>query len=270
MAYITIVTDSNVCLPDAVAHELGIRVVPISIHLTDADGRDDTIDPKLVFDALARDETVKSSPPAAADYLTAIEDADGDEVLVLTPAIEFTTMASNARQAATLASKPVRVVDTRTATAAQSLVVRSAAEAARAGATLDAVEAVARDAARRVELVASLDATTAIEHSGRIPSPVLETVRERRAHPLFRFREGAVTPLEIEALDPLDALRAAWLADGGPGATQSTVFHAAAEERAQRLQRLLGGRADIVGFSPAMAVHTGPGVLGVAWLRAPN
>ena len=37
---IALVADSSACLPPALAHALGIRVLPITVHLPDADYRD--------------------------------------------------------------------------------------------------------------------------------------------------------------------------------------------------------------------------------------
>jgi DegV family protein with EDD domain len=265
---ILVVTDSNVCLPRALTERLAIQIVPIAILLTDVDRADDSVDPELVFAALARDETVKSSPPSVLDYLTAVEHGDADSAIVLTPAAEFTSMYRNALEAAQLSTRPVRVVDTRTAAGAQGLVVEIVAEAARGGTSLDDVERLAHDAARRTELVAALDRVATIEHSGRIPSPVLATVQSHRAFPIFRFENGAVEALDTVLSDPLDALRATWERDGGPDAAGSVVFHAGAEARALELRARLRGDEPVRPFSPAMAVHTGPGVVGVAWLRA--
>ena len=54
-----------------------------------------------------------------------------------------------------------------------------------------------------------------------------------------------------------------WRSGTGP----ALVFHAAEERLARRLASLLPGRARVVPFSPAMAIHTGPGWIGVAWLE---
>ena len=58
-----------------------------------------------------------------------------------------------------------------------------------------------------------------------------------------------------------------WKAGGGPGDSRAVVFHAARPARAERLVGLLGGSPLITEFSAAMGIHTGPGVVGVAWLR---
>ena len=64
-----LLTDSNVCLPRGTTRRLGIRIVPITILLDGASVADDSVDPTVVFDAIARDDTVKSSPPSVIDYL---------------------------------------------------------------------------------------------------------------------------------------------------------------------------------------------------------
>ena len=167
-----LLTDSNVCLSRGTSRRLGIRIVPITILLDGASVADDSIDPAVVFGAIARDDTVKSSPPSVIDYLTAIEDDGYSGALVLTPAAEFTSMFLHATQAAGLASRPVRVVDTRTAAAAERLVVLEVARrACRRGARLEDLEQIARDAAGRVELVATLDRVATIERSGRVRRP---------------------------------------------------------------------------------------------------
>ena len=168
-----LLTDSNVCLSRGTSRRLGIRIVPITILLDGASVADDSIDPAVVFRAIAHDDTVKSSPPSVIDYLTAIEDDGYSGALVLTPAAEFTSMFLHATQAAGLSSRPVRVVDTRTAAAAQRLVVLEVHAACRRGARLEDLEQIARDAAGRVELVATLDRVATIERSGRVPAPVL-------------------------------------------------------------------------------------------------
>ena len=45
------------------------------------------------------------------------------------------------------------------------------------------------------------------------------------------------------------------------------MFHAAMPELAGELARMVGEVSFITEFSAAMAIHTGPGVVGVAWLR---
>lgn len=267
-----IVTDSSACLPDRVARQLGVRVVPIGIVFGHGpDARDDTVDPERVHRALARHQPVKSVAPSALDYLSAIEASPADHhVLVLTPATEFTVMCRTAQLAAGLADRPVDVVDTRTAASAQGLVVEAAARAAGSGQSPDEVVAAALDAARRAHLVAALQTLDTLEEGGLVPSPSLEAARRSGASPMFSFRDGTVDPVGRDADGDLArALVGEWERRGGPEGTGTTVFHAGALRVAQRLRAALGAPVGPPArFSPAMTLHTGVGLVGIAWLGA--
>jgi hypothetical protein len=54
---------------------------------------------------------------------------------------------------------------------------------------------------------------------------------------------------------------------GGNNSSASCVFHAGVPERARALRARPTGTEPVIPFSPAMVIHTGPGVVGVAWLR---
>jgi DegV family protein with EDD domain len=269
---VLLVTDSSACLPPAIAGHASVRVVPISILLPGIELSDGPEAAEQVYEALATDTLVKSSPPSALDYLQVIESDGFDAAVVLTPAAEFTVMHRNALVAAKISVRHVEVVDTRTAAAAQGLVTLAALEALESGLPAAAVATAARDVARRTDLIATLPTVASIQRSGRVPAPALEPAAHRGPQPLFRFNDGAVVPLGEAGpeTDPLEALRDEWTRGGGGDADGVFVFHAAHEAEARRLGDLLGGCAEIVPFSPAMAVHTGAGCVGVAWVRQPE
>lgn len=263
-----VMTDSNVCLPDSLTRRLGIRVVPITILLGDTVVLDDSIDPERVFGALARDDTVKSSPPSVFDYLSEIERDNPDApVIVLTPAAEFTSMYLQASEAAELSTRDVRVVDTRTAAAAQRLLVLEVARAAQRGTPLERLEALALDLVTRTELVAILEQVTTITGSGRVPSPVFAEAQRSGGFSAFRFQDGTVVPLRTDTQTGLELLEREWIGNGGRAARASAVFHAGARAQAEELRARLAIDDPVIPFSAAMAIHTGPGVVGVAWLR---
>lgn len=273
MGRIALITDSSACLPPSAVRRFGIRVLPILIHLESGDLRDGMgIAPMQVYEALARGEEVKSSAPSPLEYLTAIDEADADAVVVITPATEFTIMHRNASVAAELADRPVAVVDSRTAAAAQGLVVMAACEAGSSATSVEEVVEAAEDAARRADLVATLESIESIRRSGRVPPVALEFARRLGVRPVFRLREGAVErlglPRSVEAA--LRRIHQEWVSGGGPQASASAVFHAVAVDRARELSRLVGGTTFLTEFSPSMGIHTGPGVVGVAWLRPPT
>jgi fatty acid-binding protein DegV len=167
-----------------------------------------------------------------------------------------------------MTSRPTLVVDSRTAAAAQGLVVRVALDAAGAGASAPEVSALASAAAARTHLVATLPGLAALERSGRVAADLLDTARRSGASPMFRLADGELVPMEPAGPDAIQAIADAWAASGATPADPATVFHADAAMDARRLGRLLGPNTPSVPLTLAMAVHTGPGVVGAAWLRS--
>ena len=274
MSPVALVTDSSACLPGREARapsdgRAPVHVVPIVIHLPDGDVLGDA--PAVadrVYEALRRKDPVKSSAPSAVEYLAAIEDAPAGDVVVITPAEEFTTMYRNACVAADLAQERVAVVDSRTAAAAHGLVVQEAAEAAAAGGSLEHVAHVAEEAAGRAELVATLEGLEYIRQSGRVPPAALGLARHLGVRPVFRLHGGTVERLGVPRSPHSAISRVAHEARerGFDDAERSVLFHAADPERADVLGAMLGVE-EATEFSPSMGIHTGPGVVGVAWLR---
>jgi DegV family protein with EDD domain len=271
MRRVAIITDSSACFPPTVARRLGIRVLPLSVHLGSETVPDGTHNlSSRVYDAMHRDDPVKSSPPSTAEYLTAIEEARATEVVVITPATEFTSMYRNAALAADLASRPTEVVDARTAAAAHGLVVLMAAEAAHAGNQLPRVVAEAEDAATKVDLVACLANLDPLRDSGRVSPTALQTVDRVRSRSVFRLSDGVVEPLATSngMTRALRRIHREWKTSGGPDARRSIIFHAQQDAAAAALADMIGRPNWVTEFSAAMGIHTGPWVVGVSWISS--
>ncbi len=265
-----VITDSSACIPAELTEKLGICVLPISVYLSDAAAGDveALADVADLPEQLANEELAGANHPFVTEYLGAIETPGFDAAVLVTPAIEFATMYRNAGLAATLSKRPARSVDSRTAAAGQALVVLAGAEAAAAGADLDEVVAVVEDAARRVELVASLASLEPIRRSGPLPDGVLAAPGLEGARSVFRMRDGVVEPIGTAATsdDALAMMKDTFTKSGRDGVERATVFHSQAPELANQLVRLLGGVDFVTGFSVAMQIHTGGGVVGAAWI----
>jgi DegV family protein with EDD domain len=272
MVRVSLVTDSSTCLPDSAVERLGIRLVPVTVQVPGAERRDDAGQlPGRISEAIEQDQLVRSAHPFITDYLAAIEDSDAGQVVVVTPAMEFAGMYRNASLATELAAKVAVAIDSRTAAAGQALVVLAGAEAAAAGAGLDEVVRVVEDASRRVDLVASLETLVPIRRSHRVPDFALRAAELEGMRSVFRMRGGAVEPLDASATTEhaLQTILKEWDAGTAGRPERATVFHADCAEVATRLSELLGEVDFVSGFSPAMQVHTGRGVVGAAWLPRP-
>ena len=236
---VRVITDSSACVPAELVARFGVCVLPISVFLpedgaTGSDPPDGENTP--VPEALAREELAGANHPFVTEYLQAIESPDFDSAVVITPAIEFATMYRNAALAAEFATRPVALIDARTAAAGQALVVLAGAEAAAKGARMEDVVRTVEEAARRVELVASLATLEPIRRSGPVPDNVLGEVEPSGVRSVFRMRDGTVEPLgTAETADEmLEMIHAAYRSSAAAGTERSAIFHANASRLAAR------------------------------------
>src|SRR5205823_842906 len=156
----------------------------------------------------------------------------------------------------------------RTAAAAQGLVVAVGAQTAAAGGSLEDVRSAVEDASARARLVAVIDDLDNIRRSGRV-SPLVLPVGPAQDRPVFRLRDGLVEHVTMSHDDnSIETLREEVLREGWHPGTRALVFRAAEDDRADALRATLGIEEPPVEFSPSMGIHTGPGVVGVAWLAA--
>ncbi len=223
-----------------------------------------------LYTSIAAGDQLVSAPPALLDYLGHAGGAH--EVLVITPAREFAPMHTAAKTAAAISSWPFEVVDSRTAGAAEYLVVEATLRVIEQGAGAAEAAELARDLALRTELVAALpDAgpgtgvgTVEPSRSRRQPGPA-------PMRSLVRIRNGAAITdpgdEESDIDDPISRLRSEWLEDGGWNADMTVVFHSGAPLLASELATRLGCDARIGRLSPSLGQLTGIGCIGIAWTR---
>jgi DegV family protein with EDD domain len=270
---IAVVVDSAAATPAAVAADYDITVVPLSITVqgtTYADGEltDDDLLMRL-------DEGVTTSAPAPGDFLRALEGvlAGADGAVVVTVAQSLSASYGSARIAADSYGERVRLVDSESAAGSEVLVALAAAEAVRAGGSLDEVEQAAREAVPEVRLVGSLDSLEHLVRSGRVPGIAGAAGRMLGVNPLFELRRGKVRPLRpsFSREAAFDRLLELWFGSRGDATRGSVVaLHAMAPDAAKELRERVLELATpdpllLSAFGAAMIAHAGPGVAGLAW-----
>jgi DegV family protein with EDD domain len=191
--------------------------------------------------------------------------------------VTLTSSLSSSYQAATVAARGydgrARVVDSRTAAGGQALVVLAAAEAAARGSSLADVAAVAEGVAGHVRLIGTVPDLTHLVESGRVPAMAGWAGRRFGLHPLFELRDGQVHRMRpARSRDAaVDRMVARVRRSREPSTELRVVaLHAQAALEADalldRVKRELAPATALVGeFGPVMLVHTGPGILGLAW-----
>jgi DegV family protein with EDD domain len=269
---VEIVTDSAAALPTDLATAREIAVVPMWLTVDGEPVREGDLP---LTDLLTHDD-ISTSGPTPGEFERAIKERQqltDDGVFVGTIASTMSSTYEAAVVGARAAGGPVRVIDTTTAAGAQALVVLAAQEAAARGGDLDAVESAARRAITEVRLVATVPNLDHLVRSGRVPNIAGWAGRRLGLAPLFEFRDGGAHPLRpargIEAA--CDRIIARWKRDRVDGARlHVAALHAQAEAEARALLDRVCEDVDpataFVGqFGTVMVVHTGPGLIGLAW-----
>jgi DegV family protein with EDD domain len=271
-----IVTDSVACLDDALADSLRIRVVPVHVLVGGNDHLDGELTHEQLHERIESGETATTATPSPGDFVAAYREmaaAGYEAIVVVTVSAPLSNVFNAARAGAGHAPVPVTVLDSRTVASAQGLVVRRIAELARAGASVAELEQAFEGVRRRTGLVATAPDLAHLARTGRVPNvvarvgdrldvkPLIEIGDDGKAHPAGLSRSMTRASARMNA-------RAVAAVSGRPA--RAVVMHTLASRTAEALATSLGAEAplaevEIAPFTAVMGIHTGPGLLGIAW-----
>jgi DegV family protein with EDD domain len=196
---IRVVTDSACDLPQALADQLGIRIVPLTIRF----GREEFVDrldlTPAEFWARCADSPVlpETAAPAPGQFELAYrglvdEGADGVVVVSLSSQLSGTMQSAQLAANAVYGDIPVDVVDSRSVTTGLGMIAVAAARLARQGAKLEEVAGLARDLARRTHVWATLDTLDYLKKGGRIGGAKALFASALAIKPIIEVRHGQV------------------------------------------------------------------------------
>jgi DegV family protein with EDD domain len=277
---VRIVTDSASDLPEPLCEELGIEVVPLTIRF----GEREYVDRKeLSTEAFWRElaassvlpETAAPSVGAFEETFRSLSDAGADGIVC----INLSAQLSATMQSAQVAAKaldghtPITIIDSKSASMGIGNLAIHAARRARAGATIDEIVREVEDQRERQHVLATLDTLEYLRKGGRIGGAQAMLGSMLSIKPVIEVRDGAVEPAG-KVRTRSKALR--FLVDHIPvGNIEAiSILHAGApdlDEFLAMLQPALPEANVVVGtIGPVIGVHTGPRVLGVAWIQSPE
>ncbi len=293
MTQIAVLTDSVATVPAALARDLGIGVVPVTVELDGVVYRDgvDLVPGDFYARMVATKTSPKTSQPAPGAWLEAFQaaaSAGAEHVVCLTLSAKLSGTCNSARQAAGLFADDspwgkdvsVHVIDTRCATITQGWIVIEAARAARAGASLETVLRRVREVSAQANMIVAVDTMGYLARGGHVPKLVSAAAGTLGLKPLIRFKNGdavlAGVATSVEHASEIMLRRLERQADrverstGRRASLHVGVMHAGAPERGFRLLALVAERVAPAGllltdFTPVMGAHTGPGLFGVGY-----
>jgi DegV family protein with EDD domain len=268
-----VVTDSTSDIPREIVDRYGITVVPLTITFgTESfrDGLDLTADEFYERLQSSKHLPTTSQPPPALFQYAYTHLVTRGEVVSVHLSHKFSGTIETARAAAReVAPDKITIVDSGLASMALGLCVIAAAKMAREGATQADCAATAESVASRVRLLVAFETLEYLRRGGRIGrasafvggllklKPVL-TIQDGETHPVTRVRSRQ------KAMDELFTLAAP-----GKRIDEAAVLHTTtpqdADDLANRVREAHPGVPLIVGrFGPALGVHGGPGMVGIA------
>ena len=277
---VRVVTDSTSDIPGSTAGELGITVVPQSVHFGTRMFEDNvTIKPEQFYSMLSAEQELPKTSQASPGRFRDVYDELGREaggIVSIHISSKLSGTCNSARQAAAMTSAtcPLEVIDSGQGSMGLGLVAIAAAEASNRGAGHEEVVAAARDAAARAQCFTLFETLEYLRRGGRIGKAQALMGSILNIKPMTIVRDGEIHPLGKARTFAKALARMKETARGFAPVQALAVIHSTtpdtAVEVASDLRDLLPGGAEphLARFGPALGVYTGPGAIGIALLQA--
>jgi DegV family protein with EDD domain len=279
-----IVLDSTADFPDARARFPNWRVVPLSVNFGDESYRDGVELGGDEFYARLRTapEPPTTSQPTPGDFLAVYQELAPrfDRILSLQVSSTLSgTFASAETAAGMLGGDQVRVIDTRTVSAAVAMLGLAVQRRLERGTTDDEIDALVERFKHENALYFTVDTLEYLAKGGRIGRASAFAGSLLNVKPILTIEDGEVIPLKRVrgTQKALEEFRA--LLDAGSRDVPSLhvgMAHAAAPERLRALERLVAearpqAEVDIAtSLGAVVGTHAGPGTVGLFWFDDPE
>ncbi len=279
-ASVHVITDSSCDLPADIAEELDITIVPLTIRFGDDEFVDRTELSTAEFwtRCVNSDTLPETAAPAPGQFEQAYRSAaaNGATGVIV---ISLSSALSATMQSAQLAARTViddddldldvRVVDSRTITMGLGTIVLACARAARDGATIDDIEALARDLVARTRVFGALDTLDNLKKGGRIGNAKALLATALSIKPIIEVTGGIV---EQAGKQRTRSKALAYLVDkvkSYEGNIENlAVLHADCSDIDLFVEMLAPYHSDdiVIGeIGPVIGTHGGRGTIGVAF-----
>jgi DegV family protein with EDD domain len=272
---VQVVTDSGADIPEQLATDLGIVVVPLTVSFGDESYKDGVeLSADQFYQRLLQGNMMPiTSQPSVGSFVEAYKNLEGssNQILSIHLSSKLSGTLNSAIQAGGMEDlgESIQFIDSMQASMGLGFSVIAAAEAAKGGASLAEAAFVARSVLDRTRLFILFDTLEYLQRGGRIgrASALLGSVLQIK--PILTLEDGEIaTKLRIRTFQK-GMQRLQQLTEECGNLEKAAILYttdpSAARNLADRLNNRFVGDSDplIVRISPAVGAHGGPGVIGV-------
>jgi DegV family protein with EDD domain len=276
---VQVITDSTSDLPEGMANELGIRVVPIYLRFGEKTYRDGVDITKDEFYAMLASSTVHpaSSQPNPEDFTNVFKEYCGNKGGMVS--IHISSKISGTYNSANIANKtlksecPIEIIDSGLNSGGLGLVVTAAARAAQAGGTVAEVVNEANKAVKEVRMFGMFETMKYLARSGRVNKTIAAASSILHVMPLLTFHEGEIVRAGLVRAVSKGMDRIYDFVKNNTPIRELTIVHSHVIDQANQLKHRLGEfieeeKIAIAELGAGLGVHGGPGVLLAAIRRS--
>ncbi len=279
MKKVAIITDSSAYLPQDVVEDLGVHVVPLTLHWEGESYRDGIdIQAEEFYQRLAESDTIPTtSQTSVGEFNTIFKsllDLDMAVFAMLISSGISGTVESALQSKDGFADAPLEVMDSQLVSMALGFMVMTVAQAAKEGASLAECKALAEATFPRIGVYFTVDTLKYLNKGGRINTAKRLLGSALNLKPIMEIRGGKIELVEsvisrkkaiqrmLDLVEKgIDGREPVWLAP----------FHAAAGEDCEAMTALAVERFNSVKtvpsfVSPVIGTHTGPGTVSLAYM----
>lgn len=273
---VAVVTDSTADLPNELAEQVGLRVVPMSVAFgTTVEVSRVTLSDEEFYDRLDTEpELPTTAQPNPHWFLEAWQDVadEGIEAVVsLHVSGELSGTVAQARRLAADAPLPVTVLDSRQVAGGLALMAVAAQAVARAGGDVDQVVSAAEAVGAHVVSRVVVDTMEYLHRGGRVSGLRASIGRALRVRPILAVADGRIEPVgrARTMTAGIDQAVDAIADRHGDTPLAVVVTHAMAPDTAATVlarvrERLVVSDALSTVVGPVIATHVGPGAVAVS------
>lgn len=282
---VKIIADTTSCLPPVEAEKLGIYYLPQIIVFGEETFRDDSeMDPRTFLKRQKISPVLpKTAAPPPALYTPIYQELaeKGETMIVLTPAQTVSgTFRSATVAAQDFPNADIRVIDTRLIAGGLGAVVKQAVEWANAGLAPDEIISRVHAMCARHRIYFMVDTLEYLYKGGRIGAAKALFGSLLQVKPILTFRDGNIEPFESQRTHKraMARLKEVVLADCPRDSSSFlSIMHGDAEAEAMQYASEFSAQLGIplsdiaiYDLTPAILVHSGPGVIAVSFFVQPS